>query len=270
ARACDRRRFFGLAVVSPDDAERDVRRWIEDLGLIGFKPYHSLVTRPTRPEVGIPDMLPEAQMRVADDRRLIVMLHIPRHARLADPRNKREIAALAEAYPNAAIVLAHIGRAYYLKCVIGHLEEVREHPNVYIDLAMLNHWEVLEHAFREFPRDRIIFGSDMPISGLGGKSVEINDQYAYILEDDVSIGASIYDADHAVTFTYFYYEELRAIRKAAQRARLSRRELEAIFFDNAMRLIRRAAEAECANIVAKKGQSLFRARIHRGPREVNW
>ena len=165
-------------------------------------------------------------------------LHISRRQRLADPDNQREILELADRWPRARIVLAHIGRAYYLKNIVGRLDQIRTRPNVYVDLAMLNHWEVLEYLFQEFPRERILFGTDMPVSCLGGKSVEINDQYAYIVEDDLRIGAMIHDARRAVEFTYFYYEELRALRKAMDRVRMSRSEVEAVFFHNGMRLLR--------------------------------
>lgn len=241
AEVCDNERLFGLALVGPDDSVETIRRWVNEDGLLGYKPYHSLVPAKEAADVAIPDMLPAAQMALADELGLVVMLHIPRAGRLADPDNQREIIELADAYPNATIILAHIGRAYYLSCVVGHLEEIRERSNVYVDLAMLNHWEVLAYLCQHFPRERILFGTDMPISCSGGKSVEINDQYAYIMEHDISIGSAIHDADRAVEFTYFYYEELRAIRKAAESVGLSRGELEAIFWHNAWDMLQRTA-----------------------------
>jgi hypothetical protein len=182
-------------------------------------------------------MLPAAQMELADGLGLVIMLHVSRPLRLADPDNQREVCELADRYPRANIVLAHIGRAYYLSSVVGHLERIRERPNVYVDLAMLNHWEVLEYLFRRFPRERILFGTDMPVSCLGGKSVEINDQYAYVVERDLRIGSMIWDAEGVIEFTTFYYEELRAIRKAAERVGLTRQEIEGVFFRNAMTLL---------------------------------
>ena len=50
------------------------------------------------------------------------------------------------------------------------------------------------------------------------------------------IGSSVYDSRHAVTFTTFFYEQLCAIKLAAQRAGLSRNEIENLFFHNASRL----------------------------------
>jgi hypothetical protein len=243
ASVCDGQAWFGLALVAPEDSVKTVRRWVTEYGLLGYKPYHALVTSKLPAEVTIPDMLPAAQMELADELGLIIMLHLPRPERLADPRNQREVAGLADRYPRTSIILAHIGRAYYVKCVVGQLDAIRERPNVYVDLAMLNHWEVVAYLFEQFPRDRIVFGTDLPISRFGGKSVEVNDQYAYLMEQDISIGSSIYDADHVLDFTSFYYEELRAIKKAAEHAGLSRKELGGIFWANAERLVGRGPGA---------------------------
>ena len=244
ASVMDNRCFFGLAMVSPEDPLPLVEKWIRDTPLLGYKPYRDFVTGKPREAVSVPDMLPARQMELADRLGLVVMLHIPRAKRLADPDNQREVCELADRYPRARLILAHVGRAYYLKNVVGQLDEIRKRPNVYVDLAMLNHWEVIEHVFQEFPRDRVLFGTDMPISCFGGKSVEINDQYAYIMESDIEIGVAIHDARRAVQFTYFYYEELRAIRKAAESAGLTKEELSAVFVDNSLALLRGAIQSK--------------------------
>ena len=182
-------------------------------------------------------MLPPEHMELADRLGLAVMLHIPRAARLADPDNQREMVEICRRYPHASIIFAHIGRAYFMRNVLGNLGAIAECPNAYLDIAMVNHPGVLEYAFRHFPRERILFGSDAPIAWLRGKSVEINDQYAYLMGEDYRIGTTIYDPDHAVEFTFFHYEILRGVKEAATKAGLSRSELEALFFGNAYDLL---------------------------------
>jgi hypothetical protein len=61
------------------------------------------------------------------------------------------------------------------------------------------------------------------------------------MAEDYAIGTSIYDADHAVTFTSFFYEQLRGIKRAAERAALSRDDIENLFFNNAHRLFQAVA-----------------------------
>lgn len=239
----DRLTRFGMAMVAPRDTAEAVRRRVVANRLVGYKPYLDFVEGKPKADITIQDMLPEPQMRVADELGLAVTLHIPRPGRLADPVNQAQMVELCRRYPRAKIIFAHIGRAYYLSNVVGMLDGIAACPNAYVDTAMVNHEGVLEYAFRNFPRERILFGSDAPVAFLRGKSVEINHQYAYLMGEDYEIGTSIYDARHTVAFTTFYYEQLRGIKLASERAKLSRAEVEGIFFANAHRLFTAVAEA---------------------------
>ncbi|NQU39612.1 MAG: amidohydrolase [Lentisphaerae bacterium] len=235
-RVSDNQRFYGMALVAPVDTADAVRQRVLDNRLVGFKPYPDFVTGKPVGEVMIREMLPAEQMEVANELGLAVMLHIPRPGRLADPINQTQMVELCERYPNARIIFAHVGRAYFLSNVLGGLDAIAACPNAYVDTAMINHEGVLEYAFRNFPRERLLFGSDAPIAMLRGKSVEVNNQYMYLMGEDYAIGTSIYDANHTVHFTTFYYEQLRGIRLGAERAGLSTREIEDFFFNNADRL----------------------------------
>ena len=238
----DNSRFFGMALVSPRDTAEAVVRRVEGNRLVGYKPYLTFVDGKDPREITIGDMLPAALMEVADRRGLAITLHLPRPGRLADPVNQTQMVELCRRYPRAQIIFAHIGRAYYLRCAVGFLDGIAACPNAFIDTAMINHEGVLEYAFRKFPLERILFGSDAPIAFLRGKSVEINNQYAYLTGEDYEIGTSIYDARCAVAFTSFFYEQLRGIKLAAERAGLSACDIEKIFFHNADRLFKAVAE----------------------------
>ena len=248
-RISDNRRIFGMAMVSPRDTAEAVIRRVERNRLIGYKPYLTFVEGKEAREITLHDMLPAALMQAADERGLAVTLHIPRPGRLADPVNQAQMVELCRRYPGVKIIFAHIGRAYYLSSVVGFLHGIAACPNAYIDTAMINHEGVLEYTFRNFPRDRILFGSDAPIALLRGKSVEINNQYAYLMGEDYEIGTSIYDARHAVAFTTFFYEQLRGIKLAAERAGLSRGDVEDLFFNNAHRLFGSVAARNYENKV---------------------
>lgn len=237
----DNRRFFGMRLVAPHDPAAAIEASLREHALIGYKPYLNYVDWKPSDEVTIDDMLPAAQMELAERLGLIITLHIPRAERLADPINQAQMTALCRRYPRATFIFAHIGRAYYLNNVIGRLDGLAACPNAYLDTAMVNHEGVLEYTFRHFPRERILFGSDAPIALLRGKSVEINNQYAYLMGEDYLIGTAIVDTAHAVTFTTFFYEQLRGIRLAAARAGLTAAEVERLFFGNAHDLFTAAA-----------------------------
>ncbi|MGE4564044.1 MAG: amidohydrolase family protein [Victivallaceae bacterium] len=225
----DGRDFFGMALTSPaDDFDAWVLR-IERNRLTGAKPYLNLVPGKAAAEVEIADMLSPAQLEYLDRRGLAVMLHIPRAGRLADPLNRSQLLEFARRYPRIGWIVAHIGRAYSFNVVENLLDDLAREENIYLDTAMLCHERVLEYAFTHFPRERMFFGSDVPIAFLRGKSVEINGQYAYLTADDYRLGSSIYDARHTVEFTFFLYEELRALKLAMNRLNFSEAEKESFF-----------------------------------------
>ena len=237
AQACDQERFFALRLLDPtQDEPETLREELSSGAFLGVKPYPVYPRFERESEVEIKDMLPDWSMESVDDLGQLVMLHIPRPGRLADPVNQEQLVRLCTRFPQAKIVLAHLGRAYYLKNIIGNLENLKDLPNLYYDLTMLNHWEVMEYGFSVLRPDRLLYGTDVPIALAPGKSVEINHQYTYVTPKPWAL--SISDDHQKLEFTSFLYEELRAIRKAVERLRLDRGFVEGLFYDNGMRLIR--------------------------------
>jgi hypothetical protein len=232
----DFRRFFPLRLL---DARNDTLAGVvEDLdryGFLGLKPYPNYARPNDIANAEISEMLPDWAMALAHEGRLLVMLHIPRPGRLEDELNRRQIRNLCVRWPGAQIILAHAGRAYYRRGIVGLLDDLRALPNLYFDLAMVQNADVLGYLFREVPSERLLFGSDLPVGLAQGKAVEINHQYTYVTPRPWSL--SLYDHDRRLRFTSFLNEELRAIRQAAESARLSRAAVAALFHDNAGELV---------------------------------
>jgi hypothetical protein len=236
AESCDNVRFFSLYLFDPhDETPETLADRVRGGRFLGLKPYPDYVRREDVSSVEIPEMLPEWALEVADELGLLILLHIPRRDRLADPLNQRHIREVCERYPNVNLVLAHIGRAYYLRNIAGNLEGLRDLPNLYYDLAMLNNPDVLEYGFRELPPEKLLFGTDAPLAFAPGKAVEINHQYTYVTP--VPWKLSISDDHGRLRFTSFVYEELRAIREAVRRLGLDRAFVDRLFFRNAAGLL---------------------------------
>ncbi|HOX36848.1 MAG TPA: amidohydrolase family protein [Candidatus Brocadiia bacterium] len=236
---CDRRRHFPLRLFDPSESDpAAVEKDIAEGGFLGIKPYLDYVRKSDPNSVEIAEMLPDWIMEIVARRGLIVMLHIPRRGRLADPINQDQIISLCRRWPEVKIVLAHVGRAYFLKNVVGNLDKLKSLPNLWYDLAMLNNWEVLEHLFSVVPREKILYATDIPIALAPGKSVEINDQYTYVTS--VPWHLSISDDHRKLVFTSFLYEEIRAIRKAVGRLGLGDSFVESVFHDNGAKLLKEA------------------------------
>jgi glutamate-1-semialdehyde 2,1-aminomutase len=232
----DFRRFFPLRLLDPRrDNAAVVNANIDRFGFLGFKPYPDYARPDDIPNAEIPEMLPDWAMAIAHERRLLVTLHIPRPKRLEDPLNRRQLHKLCTRWPGAKIILAHVGRAYYLRGITGLLDDLRKLPNLYFDIAMVQHWEVLAYLFRQVPIRKILFGTDIPIALAQGKAVEINHQYIYITPRPWPL--SLCDEKKKLQFTSFLNEELRAIKQAAEAANLSRANVAALFYDNAKSLV---------------------------------
>ena len=208
--------------------------------MIGFKPYLNFAAdfyNKQANDVEISDMLLPEQLEYINKAGLAVTLHIPRKERFADPLNHRQMLDLCRKYPNAKFIFAHIGRAYFMRNVRnGILDELAKFGNAYLDTAMVNHSGVLAYTLEHFPSERVLFGSDAPIAFLRGKSVEVNNQYAYLMGEDYRIGTAIYDSDGIVEFTTFFYEQLRALLEA-----LPDNQLENVLYNNAYKLFKSIA-----------------------------
>jgi hypothetical protein len=238
--AADFRRFFPLRLLDPlRDTAATVAADLDRYGFLGLKPYPDFARPTDIPNAEIPEMLPDWAMAMMHERRLLVMLHIPRPGRLEDPLNRRQIRELCARWPAAKIILAHSGRAYYRRGIVGLLDGLRELPNLYFDVATMQHWEVLAYLFREVATEKLLFGSDIPIGLAQGKAVEINHQYSYVTPRPWSLG--LCDERSRLKFTSFLNEELRALRQAAEAAQWSRAQIGAFFHDNARALVEEAA-----------------------------
>jgi len=234
--SADFKRFFPLRLLDPHrDNAALVNADIDRFGFLGLKPYPDYARPNDIPNAEIPEMLPDWAMEIAHERRLLVMLHIPRPKRLEDPLNRRQLRELCTRWPGAKIILAHVGRAYYLRGVTGLLDDLCELPNLYYDPAMVQNWEVIAYLFKKVPVAKILFGTDIPIALAQGKAVEINHQYTYVTPRPWAL--SLQDEKGKIKFTSFLNEELRAIKQAAEAAKLSRADVAAFFYDNARALV---------------------------------
>jgi len=237
ASVCDKKNFFPLKIVRPEENEKEIEEDIIKKEFYGFKPYRDYAEKfKKKEEVEILDFLPEKILKIADKYGLIIMLHIPKKDRLADKSNQKQFMYICDEYPDAKIVLAHIGRAYYFKNIYGNLEKIKKFPNLYFDLAMVNNFEVIEYLFENVVPDKILYGTDIPIALAEGKSVEINDQYTYITP--IPWELSISDEKKKIVFTSFVYEEIRAIKKAVERTKKDINFIKNLFFYNGYKLLK--------------------------------
>ena len=196
----------------------------------------TFVTDKAQNDVTLEDMVTPAMREAANRDGLIITTHIPRAARLADPVNIAGLRKLCNDAPNAKIVLAHFGRSYFPEAV-GDGLSLADLPNLYPELSMVQDWEVVEAVLKSFDRSKILFGLDLGVAQLKGKCMGINGQRHFFTKRPYAWSAHVPEGGYKVKCTLFAYEMARAIKKASERLGLARAESDAIFWDNACRLV---------------------------------
>lgn len=205
-------------------------------GFVGIKPYPDLAPH-SDDGPGIFDFLPKPHLETLDRLGGVLMLHIPRAGRLADPDNIREIIEISESYPNVKMIVAHIGRSFCLPTAQRGLRHFVAHKNVLFDIACNLHPDVFVYALETIGPERLLYGSDLPITLMRGVREHLGETYINYTDGDYSWNVNRKSKEEEANYTYFLYEELRALVDGVRRAGLGRDALQQIMYANSVRLI---------------------------------
>jgi len=247
---CSKRGWHSLAVIRPQWSQEMVARLLDAPGVIGLKPYYSLIslnrdTRDAHLEGSIFDFLPHPMLELANDRHAWITLHVPRAGRLGHPQNVSEIREIRRRYPKIVLVIAHLGRCYTEAHAREALPQFADDPGLFFDSSAVLNPASHRVALQYLGPERILYGSDNPVMYMRGRR-----QYSeriYVNRTDYPFYFNQDREPPAVeaTYTLFLYEDLHAIKRACSDLGIrERKHVQAIFYDNAARLI--------AGILARK------------------
>ena len=209
-------------------------------GFIGIKSYLTFAPEYIpEGEVRCYDFFPPHQLEVINRLGMIVMLHIPRHARLRDRVNHAQILEIKEKYPGIRLIIAHVGRAYCDGDVGDAFEALKPAGDLLFDFAANCNQNVFVKLIEAVGPKRILFGTDMPILRMRTRRICENGTYINLippgLYGDPSQDSHLREvsAAEAENITFFLYEELLAIKKAAAICGLDREDIKDVFYNNA-------------------------------------
>ena len=207
-------------------------------GFLGIKPYPSLSPEGSL-EVSIYDFLPREHLSVLNELHGILMLHLPRVGRLGDPDNIREALEIYEAYPSIKMVIAHIGRAYCLPTAERGLPHFADATGLYFDTSANLNPDVFECALETVGPERLLYGSDLPIMMMRGVREYEGERYINYTDGPYSWNVNRKSPEEEAKYTYYLYEELRAILKAVERTGAGKDAVTKIMYSNAAKLLGR-------------------------------
>ena len=188
--------------------------------------------------VTVEDMLSPVEMELAEKYRLVVLLHVPRSGRLADPEIQQGVQKLSRDYPNAQIVLAHCGRCYLPDEMKRAIHSIRDLDNVYMDTSMVMDPIVLQIVLEEIDSSRVLFATDFPVPAMRGRRVYVMDHWVDLVLPGNAESTFRVQSDN-FRATFMVYEIVLAIRRAAERVKLPEGKLTAIFFENGIKVLNR-------------------------------
>ena len=222
----------GLMVVEPGMDPEFIRETVRREGMIGLKCYHCYAQERPTFEAAIPSYLPEEQVKVAHEEGLTITLHMVRRRSMADPSNQEVIRAYAERYPNARLILAHAARGFNPHHAVQGIGALRGLRNIWCDTAAVTECGGFEAIARALGVDRLLYGSDFPVTHIRGRCVAIGDSFLWLSPENTK-----FDAAYAeVRPVLVGIESLRALRLACLNLGLSDSQVEAIFYGNAAEL----------------------------------
>lgn len=246
---CLKRGWQSLALLRPEWSGRRVAQELDKPGVIGVKPYYSLIgysknTRDTHLECGIFDYLPHPALEVLNERRGWVTLHVPKADRLPHPDNIRDVREIRRRYPNVVLVIAHLGRCYTEPHAREGLPQFADDKGLYFDTSAVLNPAVLRIALEALGPERLLYGTDNPVFYMRGRRQWSGRTYTNRTNHDFYFNKERESPEIEANYTLFMYEDLKAIKDVCVEVGFGLKQVEAIFYGNAARLIRRVLDAK--------------------------
>jgi glutamate-1-semialdehyde 2,1-aminomutase len=153
---------------------------------------------------------------------------------VADPSNQYWIRRYCEKYPRIKLILAHGARGFNPYHTIEGLLALKGLPNLWCDMSAVSDVGACEAIIETLGHERLLYGTDFPVSHLRGRCVAIGDGFLWLYDDTLDW--------QKVWFlplqpTLVGLESLRVLKQAAWHQRLSDGQVEDIFCNNTRRLL---------------------------------
>ncbi len=194
-------------------------------------------------ELRVFDFLTREHLAVMDELGATVMLHIARPKRLRDGQNLADLLEIERDFPHVRLIVAHIGRAYCDTDVGDALSVLSHTQNMLFDFSANTNGHVMQELLRAVGSSRVLFGSDLPITRMRMRRIDRDGVYVNVVQrgmyGDVTGDPHMQEVDAAddPDMSFFLYEEILAMRGAAERRGLSRADVEKLFYRNAQNLL---------------------------------
>lgn len=225
----------GQMLIAPDLDVETVAQTVQQAGFVGLKPYH-LMAKVDGPTFLAPieAYLAEAHVALAHELGLTITLHMVRDRALADPVNQATIRRYCTEYPNMRLILAHAARGFNPWHTIEGIESLRGLDNVWCDTSAVTEAGAFEAIVDVLGHERLLYGTDFHVSHMRGRCIAVGDSFHWLYAHEMEL-----EEKHTQLAPVLVgLESLRSVLLAFDRLRLSPRQIEDIFYGNAVQLFK--------------------------------
>lgn len=219
-----------LFLVSPKDNREETAKALRSGDYAGIKVYHLYANRQDTFNARIEEYAPEWMWELLNEVGGILTLHMVLHNAIADEQNQRDIIRLCRAWPHVQLVMAHAGRCFSHRHSLAGLAAVAHLPNVWIDTSAVCEAESFANALRLLGPQRILYGSDYPVSEFRGRCVTLGDGFLWLHPQKIQ-------QQEVGSMTLVGLESLLALKESLEYFGATERDIEDIFWNNALRCL---------------------------------
>lgn len=223
----------GLVLVAPGDDPAEVERLLSEGLFVGIKPYRLYAQVVDTKEAEIETFAPEWMWELCHRYKGVMMLHIMLAGGITDPRNVEAITRLCGRYPGCKLVLAHVARSFHYRHARDGLRHLVELDNVVVDTSAVTQAGAFRAALEVLGPKRVLWGSDYMVSEFRGSCITQGDGFSWIHPELVERGLTVFGQ-----FTTVGIESLMCLREACEDVGLTQSDVEDVFRENAIRLLK--------------------------------
>ncbi|MBR5157455.1 MAG: amidohydrolase family protein [Clostridia bacterium] len=197
-----------------------------------LKPYLNYASAANRYEADLLDFAPEWMWELAHDREFPILIHLSHYQNmLSEESNWQQIRQMCNKYPRAKLILAHCAMGHHVRKLKLGLEHINDLPNIWFDCSGSAETLSVYYCLKAFGADKMMYGSDYDHGETVGRICSFGSNFIGLHEG--------YLNNDAVPPVYKYQplnnaqECMLALLEAIELLKLSKKDTEKIFYDNA-------------------------------------
>jgi glutamate-1-semialdehyde 2,1-aminomutase len=156
------------------------------------------------------------------------VLHLVKARAVADARNQDSIRRYCAKYPEMKLILAHAARGFNPHHTVEGLVALGDLPNLFCDSSGITDCGALEAVIEVLGPEKLLYGSDFPVSHFRGRCVAIGDSFVWLDEGTL---------DWEAVAAYSRIEPVLVGLEALRCLKLAARQIAGVFGGNARRLL---------------------------------